>query len=34
MSRNRAGRLAQGTKLSREIRDIGEEAGVFMKKAI
>jgi hypothetical protein len=34
MSRNRLGPPACGTKLSREIRDIGEEAGVFMKKAI
>jgi hypothetical protein len=34
MSRNGAGQPAFGTKLSREIRDIGDEAGVFMKKAI
>jgi hypothetical protein len=34
MAGNRAGPAALDTKLSREIMDIGEEAGVFLKKAI
>jgi hypothetical protein len=34
MSRNKPGRPAFRTKVPREIRDIGDEVGVFMKKAI
>jgi hypothetical protein len=34
MAGNQAGRPAFRTKLSREIMDIGAEAGVFLKKAI
>jgi hypothetical protein len=34
MAGNAAGRPAFPGKLSRQIRDIGAEAGLFMKKAI
>jgi hypothetical protein len=34
MAGNRAGRPVRRAKLSREIRDIGKEAGLFLKKTI